>query len=157
MISRFVLFLDDIQWADAGTLSLLPELVEWHPGSPVDHPGLSRRRNRCASSYSRETLDQHGCGAKNTTVPEMFCSPEIPAGRMLLQGSCRVLRMKLNRWRALITNQTEGVPLFINEWLRILYSQGAVELRRPITALGLGHHRNPIARNVRDRDSPDAQ
>ena len=120
-----VLFLDDIQWADAGTLSLLPELVN---GTQVRLLIILAYRDAEIDAHhpARETLDRMVAALKNTRrCREMFLQPlNVRQVGMLLQGVMSRSADEVEPLASLITNQTEGVPLFINEWLRILYSRG---------------------------------
>jgi len=128
-----VLFIDDLQWADRGTLNLLPMILEdtcdrilviaAYRDNEVDenHPAIqtvlsiSQRDNERVTSLTLEPL----------------CLKDIT---QLLKDALHRPEQALQSLAELVQLKTGGNPFFINEFLKTLYHQGLLRF-------DLAHHR----------------
>jgi class 3 adenylate cyclase/ketosteroid isomerase-like protein/tetratricopeptide (TPR) repeat protein len=112
VVRPIVLILDDLQWAEPLLLDLVEHLVEWSRSSPVlivvtGRPELREMRPRMTErAISLEGLDGHATEA-------LACS---------LLGTDRVPRELLAR----LPSSTEGNPLFVREFVRMLVDDGVL-------------------------------
>ena len=122
-----VVFLDDLQWADAPSLKLL-QLLATDPGS--------RHLLLIGAYRDNEVNDAHPLplaiesmtkgGAKVTTVSLSALGPEHV--EELIADSLRKPRAECSSLAALCLDKTRGNPFFLNQFLRSLFDEGLIAL-----------------------------
>lgn len=119
-----VLFIDDLQWADRGTLSLLPHLLR-----------AERCRLLVIVAYRDNEVDVHHPAWQ--TLQDLIQSPvtaravsTLSLGPLNDNDVARLLADALHRSLedvmplvSLVSSKTEGNPLFIGEFLKTLYAE----------------------------------
>lgn len=128
-----VLFLDDLQWADAATLRLLPQLL-----SDPELQGLmligAYRDNEVEASHPLTGVIRE-VAAGGTPVTELTLGPlgaeEVRAlVRDTLVGSEQVA----DQVSGLVHEKTAGNPFFVNQFLHSLYQDGRIVFDRTARA-----------------------
>lgn len=118
-----VVFLDDLQWADAATLRLLEPLLL---GGNIDHLLLigAYRNNEVDATHPLATT-LAGLAARQVAISEIHLQP------LGIAEITRMLADTLHRQPAtvralaeLVLGRTEGNPFFINEFLQTLHAEG---------------------------------
>ncbi|MBK8971278.1 MAG: AAA family ATPase [Hahellaceae bacterium] len=119
-----VLFIDDIQWADRGTLNLLPLLMSEercrllvlvaYRDNEVDdnHPAMMALRQIQTSAITAHTLDRITLGP--------LAQPEVAR---LLEDALHRPQKELQPLVQLVHAKTAGNPFFIGEFLKTLYTE----------------------------------
>ncbi|MCP5207226.1 MAG: AAA family ATPase [Hahellaceae bacterium] len=119
-----VLFIDDIQWADRGTLNLLPQLMsEEHcrllvivayRDNEVDdnHPAMQALQRIAQSKLTKTTLSTVTLGP--LTIEEIS---------QLMQDALHLPTAELTPLVTLVQAKTAGNPFFIAEFLKTLYTE----------------------------------
>ncbi|HEO64910.1 MAG TPA: GAF domain-containing protein, partial [Spirochaetes bacterium] len=126
-----ILFLDDLQWADLATLSLLKELVT-DPDSKYLFIIGAYRDNEVSEDHSltitlndirKHRADQ---GIKSP-LKHIFLGP-LKSGsiRDILRDTLHSDSEDLDRLAALVANKTHGNPFFLTQFLRTLYEKGFI-------------------------------
>ena len=119
-----VMVFEDLQWADAGLLDFIEQLLEWSRSHPVFVITLARPE-------LLERRAQWGAGKRGFAAMSLEPLPE-PAMRELLSGL--VPGLPEATMRAIVT-RAEGVPLYAIETVRMLLADGRLE------AVGEGTYR----------------
>ena len=120
-----VIFLDDLQWADAGTLSLLLQLLECDA-----IPGLlvigAYRDNEVSPTHSlRLTLTD--LAARGTRITEVRLAPLDPAQvGQLVADSLRVSETRARALAEVVHRKTGGNPFFVKQLLHSLWQDGVI-------------------------------
>jgi len=123
-----VLFLDDLQWADLGTLSLLRVILK----------APERQLLLIVSYRDNEVSESHpSLLALRTIQQDLHQHPErchaLTLSPLQLNDLQQLLEDSLHRQEGtqalaqLILDKTAGNPFFINEFLRTLHSDGLIE------------------------------
>jgi len=136
LISQYqplVLFIDDLQWADLGTLNLLPVLMDGardrilviaaYRDNEVDesHPAIQ----------TISSISQRGSERVTPLKLEPLSLKDIS---QLLKDALHRSEKELQSLAELVKLKTGGNPFFINEFLKTLYHEGLLRF-------DLAHHR----------------
>ena len=120
-----VMFIDDLQWADCGTLNLLPQLVSNGTRQQPYHLLLlvAYRDNEVDDSHpAMQTLKQIQADYPSTRTLTL-----APLARnhinQLLVDALHQTHQATDALAALVEQKTGGNPFFINEFLKALYSE----------------------------------
>ena len=129
-----VIFIDDIQWADHGTLNLLPQLLNISSQGDVhesseEPPGcrllllVAYRDNEVDESHpAKLTLDQ--IQAEHPSAHTLSLQPlAIEQINALLVDALHQTPQATHSLAELVEQKTGGNPFFINEFLKTLYSE----------------------------------
>ena len=117
-----VLFIDDLQWADRGTLKLLPLLLD-EDGSRILFI-VAYRDNEVDNTHPMvQTLTaiSQREGVKTTSV--VLAPLSLEHTLQLLVDSLQRPRKELHSLAELTHTKTGGNPFFINEFLKTLYNE----------------------------------
>jgi len=118
-----VLFLDDLQWADTGSLDLLNILNEDDQLRSLFIIGAYRDNEVSPSHPFSSTLARLRNG--ETTIVEIKLKPlSLSNIVQLIEDSLRKSGQSAEKLATLILDKTAGNPFFINEFLRGLNEQG---------------------------------
>jgi predicted ATPase/signal transduction histidine kinase len=119
----FVLFIDDLQWADSGTLNLLPMLLEG-----------ARDRILVIAAYRENEVDKSHPAMQtislirqrnNRRVTSLVLAPlSLKDIAVLLKDSLHRSEKELQSLAELVQRKTDGNPFFVNEFLKTLYHEG---------------------------------
>ena len=117
-----VLFIDDLQWADRGTLNLLPILL--------DDP---KCRLFVITAYRNNEVDEHHPAIETIALIRQQNSQRVKSLMLQALGLQDVLRLlseslhrserELKTLAELVLLKTSGNPFFINEFLKTLYHE----------------------------------
>ncbi|MCP5161390.1 MAG: AAA family ATPase [Hahellaceae bacterium] len=116
-----VLFIDDLQWADRGTLNLLPPLLA-EGGARLLVIVAYRNNEVNASHPAMRTLKRIAEDASTSRTLELGALSASDIGR-LLQDSLHRPEEELQSLVTLIQTKTAGNPFFIGEFLKTLYTE----------------------------------
>jgi len=129
-----VIFIDDIQWADRGTLTLLPQLLNISTQSDVHESSeelpecrllllVAYRDNEVDENHpARLTLDQ--IQADHPSATTLSLQPlALEQINTLLVDALRQTPQATHSLAELVEQKTGGNPFFINEFLKTLYSE----------------------------------
>ena len=115
-----VLFLDDLQWVDSATLSLIRIFLEDASNHHVMIVGGFRANEVGPSHPLRLTIQQ--LEAKQRPVLEMALSGLSPDDLIRwISDSLRCGRQQIQELAAVIFNKTEGNPFFVVQFLETIY------------------------------------
>jgi predicted ATPase/signal transduction histidine kinase len=118
------IFLDDMQWSDAPTLSLLQRLFASHE---VSHLLLicAYRSNEVDSGHPfRLALDEI---ERSREVEEIELTPlDVESVTAMIADTFRTDSTTARPLAELLYARTEGNPFFVNEWLKTLFEEKAV-------------------------------
>ena len=112
-----VLVLEDVQWADAGLLDFIEELLDWSASSPIFILALARPQLATGR-------DGWPAGRRGATTVQLEPLGE-PAMRELLAGLVNLPDRAAGR----IVERAQGVPLYAIETVRALADRGALSER----------------------------
>ncbi|GAB2671165.1 AAA family ATPase [Paenibacillus thermoaerophilus] len=160
-----VLLLDDIHWADDGSLELLGELAK---ESPVGSFLL-------AATYRTEEAGDHPL--LSGLVPELLQVPAcswIALGRLAAEDIARLLaetmRTELEGCRelaAIVADKTGGNPFFVKQFLEVMHDRGLVRFHyerecwewdsESLEAMNLSDHVIRLIGEKLERLSPEAR
>ena len=120
-----VLVLDDLQWADSGSLLLLRHLAAAEQISaaldPRHLPGQRADARRCAARHARCAAAPSGRAAHRARWSER------PRSGVLLRGGVRpAARPRQVDLAHAVYRETDGNPFFVGEVLRHLAESGAI-------------------------------
>ncbi|MEO8138356.1 MAG: sigma 54-interacting transcriptional regulator [Gemmatimonadota bacterium] len=120
-----VLFLDDLQWADAATLRLLPQLL-----SDPDLQGLmligAYRDNEVGASHPLKGVIRE-MAAGGTLVTELTLGPLGQDDvRALVQETLVGSQAAAEQLSGLVLEKTAGNPFFVNQFLHSLHRDGHI-------------------------------
>jgi predicted ATPase len=129
----FVLFIDDLQWADRGTLNLLPMILEsLHDQILV------------ITAYRENEVDENHPAMQTISLIRQHDDERVtslslaPLGlkdiAVLLKDSLYRSEKDLQPLAELVQLKTNGNPFFVNEFLKTLYHEG-------LLSFDLSHHR----------------
>ncbi|ELS31429.1 MULTISPECIES: trifunctional serine/threonine-protein kinase/ATP-binding protein/sensor histidine kinase [Pseudanabaena] len=120
-----VIFLDDIQWADAASLQLLQLLITADDSRFLFFIGAYRSNEVDAVHPLNFTL--HQIAAHGTPLNEIEL---LPLGRAdvysLVADTLKCDRLTIVPLSELVLQKTNGNPFFINEFLKSLYEEGLI-------------------------------
>jgi predicted ATPase/transcriptional regulator with GAF, ATPase, and Fis domain len=120
-----VVFFDDLQWADSGTLTLLPHFLT----SPEVRGLLvigAYRDNEVMSTHPM-TLAVDDLKAKRATVVEVVLRPLDPSALTeLVADTLRVKPAEAGSTAGVIAAKTGGNPFFVTQFLRTLHQDGLI-------------------------------
>jgi predicted ATPase/transcriptional regulator with GAF, ATPase, and Fis domain len=124
-----VLFLDDLQWADAATLQLLPLLL-----ADADLEGLlligAYRDNEVTAAHPLRDLIRL-VAAGGTAVTELTLGPLGPEEvRALLGDTLGGADAPLAALAGVVLEKTAGNPFFVNQFLHSLHRDGQIRFDR---------------------------
>ncbi len=125
------LFLDDLQWADLATLSLLKELVTDRDSKYLFIIG-AYRDNEVSESHSLNiTLNdirKHKADQGIKSPPRHIFLGVLKPGsiRDILKDTLHSDSEELDQLAALIANKTHGNPFFLTQFLRTLYEKNFI-------------------------------
>ena len=118
-----VLFIDDLQWADRGTLNLLPMILE-----------AARDRILIIAAYRENEVDENHPAMHTISSIRQRDSGQVTRltlEPLNLQDILKLLKDALHRSEKelqslaeLVQHKTDGNPFFINEFLKTLYHEG---------------------------------
>jgi histidine kinase len=126
-VNPLTIFLDDFQWADAGSLALAKWLLDNPMGNQTLFVCAFRSESRYWNSYFEKWLMEIGENQENKvmlTIPPML---EEDLVELLAETLIRKKEEVLKLAEA-IYHKTEGNPFFISEILRQLSAEGIVSL-----------------------------
>ncbi|WP_231110476.1 AAA family ATPase [Burkholderia territorii] len=117
-----VLFLDDLQWSDAGTLGLLEQLCA--PGVRNLLVVGAYRDNEVGVAHPlRHTVD--AIRRAGTSVDEIMLAPLLPGDVAHLIGdSLKTMRPELDGLSRLVFERTGGNPFYVVQFLQFLADEG---------------------------------
>lgn len=117
-----VLFLDDLQWSDRASLKLIELLMSASKNRYLLIIGAYRDNEVSASHPLLLTVDEiRKLGA---TVNEIFLSNlSLPNITQLIADTLNYSQEKVKSLAELVLNKTHGNPFFINEFLKLLYTE----------------------------------
>jgi len=120
-----VIFIDDLQWADRGTLSLLPKLMS----ADAENAGcrllllVAYRDNEVDASHpARQTLDQIKSAYPSASTITLQPLQEAQVNQLLVDALHQTAS-KTQALAELVEQKTGGNPFFVNEFLKTLYSE----------------------------------
>ncbi|KYC42799.1 hypothetical protein WA1_11740 [Scytonema hofmannii PCC 7110] len=124
-----VVFLDDLQWADAATLKLI-KLLMTTPGSKYLFLIGSYRDNEVSAAHLlRLTIDE--IQQSGGIVNNIFLSPlNLPSVNELISDTFKCPPKRTIPLSELVLSKTDGNPFFINEFLKSLYAEKLIEFDR---------------------------
>ncbi|HEU4333262.1 MAG TPA: sigma 54-interacting transcriptional regulator [Candidatus Eisenbacteria bacterium] len=128
-----VLFLDDLQWADAATLSLLPLLLTGGEGGGLLVLGAYRDNEVTPAHPLRRAVED--LRARDATVSEITLAPL--GDEDLARFIADTLRDTPDRVRgvaSLVAAKTGGNPFFVTQFLRTLHHDGYIAWDAPSSA-----------------------
>jgi len=120
-----VLFLDDLQWADSGTLHFLEVLLG---DSHMQHflfIGASRNRNE-QSSYAAPWLMMERLPARLTAETIRLSPLPSDAAQQLIADALKMETTQVEGLSALVLDKTSGNPFFVKQFLSALHEQSLV-------------------------------
>ncbi len=119
-----VMFLDDLQWADAGTLALIEDLLTFPETHYVLFIGSYREQLVHGSHPLVETI----AAVKAVLQPlQIHLGPlDDTSLQQLVADTLRAEPMSIAGLAALVQRQTEGNPFFVMQFLRALQHDGLI-------------------------------
>lgn len=125
-----VLFLDDLQWADHGTLKWLARLArEAHRGAGMLVVGAYRDDEVDETHPLRRTLQILSAGSY--PVHLLPLAPlDVPAMTDLVRDATHTPQAEARAMAALLLAKTAGVPFFVHEFLRSLWERELLTFER---------------------------
>ena len=122
-----VLFLDDLQWADAASLTLMESLLTAGDSEYLFLIGAYRTNEVSATHRLKLSLDKvesAGC-----TINHLSLAPlSLPSVAQLIADALRCEPAQIQSFAELVFTKTEGNPFFINEFLQSLYSENLLTI-----------------------------
>jgi histidine kinase len=123
---QLVIFLDDLQWADAATLDLLPTLLGHRNADALLVIGAYRDSEVSGSHPMLSTLEvmkREGCRLTKIAVGPI----NVDDVSHLVQDTLSIDHGAALPLAQLLWRRTGGNPLFVNELLTVLYKTGLLE------------------------------
>ncbi|WP_031481570.1 AAA family ATPase [Maridesulfovibrio frigidus] len=114
-----VLFIDDLQWADTSTTTLINELIADNETSYLLLIGAYRDNNSLANSVKSMLAEIKRSDKQVETITLSRLGPQQVLS--LITRTLRTNRPRAGELTKLIFNRTGGNPLFVREYLRNLY------------------------------------
>ena len=117
-----VLFLDDLQWADSGTIKLIQTLLE---DGDIGHLlVLGAYRSNEVDEGSQLMLSVHELQKAGVRIQDIGIGPlGKDSVRDLLHDTVRGDQARLGSLTDMVLEKTGGNPFFLNEYLTALYNQ----------------------------------
>ncbi|MEB3831862.1 protein kinase domain-containing protein [Phormidium sp. CCY1219] len=120
-----VLFLDDLQWADAASLSLIHQLMTAENGRSLLLIGAYRDRELSPEHPVMETLE--AIEQAGVPVNRLQLEPlKLPGVTELIADTLQCSTATAKPLGELVVEKTQGNPFFITEFLHSLYEEGAI-------------------------------
>jgi predicted ATPase/class 3 adenylate cyclase len=139
-----LLILEDLHWADEASLELLRFLLEALRLAPIFILGISRHIQAGPLDQAVEWA-QHNLGTNFCLIPLHSLSPDQTEVLLFELMAIRDLPQSL---RSQILQRSAGIPLYLEETLRMLLDQGAIQRED-------GHWRITPGTNLEDLGVPD--
>jgi predicted ATPase/signal transduction histidine kinase len=118
-----VLFLDDLQWADAATLDLLEPLLAADPGRSLLLIGAYRDNELDASPRLARSLG--ALAAAGVALQRVSLGPLLPADlTRLIAATLRSDAAHAEPLARLVHRKTDGNPFFVIQFLKLLEREG---------------------------------
>lgn len=126
-----VLFLDDLQWADVASLSLIQNVITAPDTRYLLLLGAFRDNEVSASSPLAITLDE--IRQTGVTINEISLSPlDMPSVNQLVADTLKSDRNVSQGLSQLIYQKTAGNPFFIKTFLTSIYQEGMISFNPAI-------------------------
>ena len=120
-----VVFLDDLQWADAATLSLLQPLLTSHEMQALFVMGAYRDNEVDASHPLLRTLE--ALGAMGVELQRVVLGPlQLPDLTLLIHDTLHGERAVAEPLARLVLAKTGGNPFFVIQFLKTLHQEGFI-------------------------------
>jgi len=120
-VQPLVLFLDDLQWADPGTLSLLQNLMHEDAGHFLI---VLAYRDSEVSSEHPSIIALNQIDALETLSLSALSQTEL---EQFLNDTLKQTGQSVSELAALLKIRTGGNPFFINEFIKLLYQNGMLD------------------------------
>ncbi|MDJ0835378.1 MAG: AAA family ATPase [Acidobacteriota bacterium] len=126
-----VLFLDDLQWADAGSLELISQLLSWGRTESLMVIGAFRDNEIRDSQWMSLSLDEIKKAKTNIVELHLESLKTEHIAALLadtLGGDLQCTQAPAD----LLTQKTRGNPFFLNELLHMLHGEGLVHFSQEL-------------------------
>ena len=151
-----VLFLDDLQWVDAGSLGLL-RLVVTDPSTKhllvVGAYRDSEVQPQSRLALALEAMEDEGVVLRRTPLRPLV----VEDVQSLVKDTLRCSDAYSRALAELVFRKTEGNPFFVNQFLQFLYDEGMVVFDPAPVAVDLGPRADRVGRDYRRRRGPDGE
>jgi predicted ATPase/signal transduction histidine kinase len=120
-----ILFLDDLQWADLGSIKLIEYLINNSNNKHLLLIGAYRDNEVSSLHPFAQMLDS--INNQNAIVNHIFLQPlPLSSVEQLVNETLSIKNQSANELVELIFNKTAGNPFFINQLLQTLYQENCI-------------------------------